>query len=252
MKTKLLTDVELRAHWLKTGGGPCSVPAGTMLTPAARDFLREHCIELCFESAPAAMPMAPIPTENGKPQYVEKATGRTLSQKPEELTHLYGNVLVPKTDPRIELRGRLDSLSAAILEAQAEAAEAGDGELLKDLLELQSAVLTLLSCEVLEKPAEDTPLLGLDSDGIRRCSHRVGESFGIVHTMPDYRMGKLALRLNSLRCQTRETELSAARAYFENGTCTRPDVVERLNRLSSCFYILYCRKLSENEGRRAR
>ena len=55
MKTKLLTDVELRAHWLKTGGGPCSVPAGTMLTPAARDFLREHCIELCFESAPAAM-----------------------------------------------------------------------------------------------------------------------------------------------------------------------------------------------------
>ena len=42
MKRKILTDVELRAHWSQTRCASCRVAPGTILTPAARDFLREQ------------------------------------------------------------------------------------------------------------------------------------------------------------------------------------------------------------------
>ncbi len=250
MKTKLLTDQELRSVWSRERGGSYTVEPGTMLTPAARDFLHEHAIELRFESAAPwkPMPRAEVPRQDGKPVFTEAATGRTLTEKPEELTHLHGNVLVPKTHPRIALRGRLDSLSAEFLETEALADERGEGRLAEQLEELRSAVLALIRCEVLDEPVRQTPLLGLSSGEIRRRSHEVKETLGIDHPMPDYHMGRLTVALNTLRTQVRETELAAAAAFEENGVCTRPDAIERLNRLSSCVYILYCRRVAGQNG----
>ena len=45
-----------------------------------------------------------------------------MEEKPEEMTHLRGNRLVPKTHPRIRFRGQLDSLMAQVLELQCRAA----------------------------------------------------------------------------------------------------------------------------------
>jgi len=246
LKTRLLTDQELRSVWSRERGGSYTVEPGTVLTPAARDFLREHRIELRFEPAASfrSMPMAEVPRQNGRPVFLEAATGRTLLEKPEELTHLHGNVLVPKTHPRIALRGKLDSLSAGFLETEVLADERGEKKLAEELEELRSAVLALIRAEVLEEPAEQTPLLGLTSAQIRQQSHDIKHTLGIDHPMPDYRMGSLPIALNTLRTLVRETELAAAAAFEENGSCTRPDMVERLNRLSSCVYILYCRKVA--------
>ena len=46
-------------------------------------------------------------------------------RKQEHTTHLLGAAVVIKTHPRIELRGRLDSLNAAIIRVQIQAREAG-------------------------------------------------------------------------------------------------------------------------------
>ena len=241
MKSKILTDVELRAGW-RAGQEEVVVAEGTIVTPAARDFLKERNIRLrTARSGGGEMTVSPI--AGGR--YVEAATGRTLGEKPEAMTHLHGNVLVPKTHPRILFRGRLDSLMAQILELQCRTAEAGREELTAGLEEVLGAVRLILAAEVKEEPLAPFTLLGLDSAGLRRVSHHVKEEIGISHPIPHWSMGPLALGLNTLRTQVRETELAAAAAFMEGESCHRQDIIEALNRLSSAVYILFCRLVAE-------
>ena len=46
MATKLLSDVELRAHFASSVGRRITIEPGTILTPAAKDFIREQGIEV--------------------------------------------------------------------------------------------------------------------------------------------------------------------------------------------------------------
>jgi propanediol utilization protein/ethanolamine utilization cobalamin adenosyltransferase len=277
---EILTDIKLRAHWFKRHEAVYYVAKGTMLTPAAKDFVKEHGIRLIYEdetdahaageaSEPVlkksviqepqaaaaharkdrqhyqAMPMAPVPAgKDGKPSYVDGATGDILDEKPENMTHLHGNVLVPKTHPRIAFRGMLDSLEAKILSVQVMAGEDGLHRLTDALDEVLVYVRHILSAEVLNTPLEEMHLLGLGSEGLRYESHHIQKIYGIPHPMPEYRMGRICVALNELRTLVREAELAAAKAFTEKDVCTRPDIIEAMNRLSSVIYILFCRQLT--------
>ena len=321
---KLLTDIELRAHWSQTRSRAYYVEEGTMLTPAAKDFIRENAITLCYvegcgqdagpcpappgpgplyagnpsvwdrakasgrpapvvspsplyrgnptvwrrdgaplptatdypgnpavwtrpapkQEAPAAMTTQPIPTAQGKARYQIAGTGQSLDHKPEEMTHLRGNLLVPKTHPRIAFRGKLDSLIARFLEVQLLAKEKGDTAVVSDLEDLLGFLQAILAAEVKEQPLGDVVLLGMPSEAVRDVSHHVQREFGIPHPIPSHKMGRLCVALNSLRAQVREGELAAAQAFSQEGTFTRPDLIEGLNRLSSAVYIIFCRQLS--------
>lgn len=248
MKSRLLTDTELRARWSPCRGSTYDVEEGTILTPAARDFLREQNIQLRFvapEEGPKTMPMTPIPVRQGKAVFVNAATGEALDCKPEEMTHLRGNLLVSKTHPRIVFRGKLDSLTALLIEVQLVASETGDEHVAEELEELLGYVRCILASEVKDTPLPDILLLGLDADGLRYASHQVKETLGIDHPVPCYRQGRLCAALNRLRTQVREAELAAAQAFTDDtGICRRVDIVQALNRLSSCVYIMFCRKLA--------
>ena len=240
----ILTDVELRAHWYRTRKTSYTVAPGTHITPAAQDFIREHQIQLHFAapvSSGGTMTVTPIPTQGGQAKYVDYATGNALDHKPENMTHLRGNLLVSKLHPRIALRGRLDSLMAEIISVQLTASEAGREKLAEDLEELLAYLRALLAAEVKEEPLKPIRLLGMDSAEIRSCSHHVKQHFGIDHPIPSYRMGKLCVALNALRTQVRETELCAVNAFAQEAPDARLDLIEALNRLSSCVYILFCR-----------
>lgn len=220
-----------------------------MLTPAARDFLRERRITLKYISQNQPVPSdkvmsrTPIPVRDGKVYYVNTEDGSELSRKPEELTHLRGNLLVSKIHPRIEFRGRIDSLIAYFMEVELIAEELGEAEILKDLETLLEYVKKILGAEVKDEPLEDIRLLGMDSKDIRYNSHNVKKTIGIDHPIPHYTMGRMCVALNRLRAEIREVELSAAHAFYdEEVICTRKDIIEGLNRLSSCVYILFCRK----------
>ncbi len=245
-RNKVLSDAVLRAHW-RAGETEYRVEPGTVVTPAARDFLREHGMTLREQAEPyARMTVTPIPDHGGKVYFRDARTGAELAVKGEAMTHLRGNLLVPKTDPRIAFRGKLDSLTARFLSMQLTASEARRDRLCADVGELLAYVRTILGCEVKDEPLPEPRLLGLDSAGIRRASHHVKETLGIDHPIPDYRMGRVCLALNELRTDVREAELAAARAFTDaDGACTRTDIVEGLNRLSSCVYILFCREVAE-------
>ncbi|MDO4492433.1 MAG: hypothetical protein Q4C53_00950 [Clostridia bacterium] len=244
MAPKVLTDIELRARGNGLKDEPLVLEPGTILTPAAKDYIKEHGIRVTEQPAAVhapfrEMPRTAVPTENGKPVYRVAATGETRNEKGEFLTQLNGNTLVPKTDPRIAFRGKLDTLMAEFLLLQLTATERALPGLANDLGELLDFTRAMLAAEVNEQPLPPVRLLGMDSEGIRAASHKPERYFGIPHPVPDVSMGSVALRLNLLRTMVRETELVCAGAYP-----ARTDLIEGLNRLSSCVYILFLKLLS--------
>ena len=84
----------------------------------------------------------------------------------------------------------------------------------------------------------------MDSKQIREVSHNVNKHFAIDHPIPDCSMGKVCAMLNRLRTKVREVELSAIHAFDLDSSNPRLDIIEALNRLSSCVYILFCKTVS--------
>ena len=158
-------------------------------------------------------------------------------EKQEHTTSLSGGAFVEKADPRIELRGQLDSLDALIvfIETTAEGERAED--FVGKLEEARAKVHDILSCEVTGRVCEDVSLWGLSADSLRARSHNPEKFLGLGHIMTDRSMGQAAASLNLLRAKIREAELSACRA-FENSGQERPDIIKALNRLSSAIYVL--------------
>ena len=172
-------------------------------------------------------------------RYVDALTGEEMNEKPEHMTQLYGNRLISKAHPRIEFRGRMDSLIAKALEVQLTAREQGESGAAADLQEVVGRLWQIMAAEVREDPLPDQSLLGMDTEILRQTSQNVWDTFGMEHPTPDVSMGRLCVALNSLRAQVRETEIAAVRALPE-----RQDLLRAMNRLSSAVYVIFCRKLS--------
>jgi ethanolamine utilization cobalamin adenosyltransferase len=159
-------------------------------------------------------------------------------EKQEHMTSLSGSIVVKKSNPRIEFRGRLDSLDASVVAVQILAEREGLPALVGRLEEVRQTIRGILSCEVTDKPCRDISLWGLGPDEIRERSHHPDRYFGIGHILPHHTMGIAAAALNGLRTQAREAELSACRAVDGEAFPERPDIVKALNRLSGALYIL--------------
>lgn len=190
--------------------------AGDTLTSAARDFLKEQRIPI-------------LPAGAAKITRYETPDGSFFEEKPEHMTQLTGNLLVPKTHPRIVLRGKLDALEAELLLTIAE-----EPKLTQPLSEILDCVRRLLRCEVLEEPFSPEKLCGLTEEEQRRRSQFPQDFYGCPHFMPQPSDGLTILRLNRLRTVIRETEIAAAAAFGSR----RTDLLRALNRLSSLAYIL--------------
>lgn len=249
---KVITELDLRSD-LKNLGDITTyrVPPGTILTPAAKSFLNENKIELVFsdektplreESKDPGKIAADPETPPKKPRYILLGTDIGTDKKPEAYTHLRGNYLVPKTHPRIKLRGKIDSLQAHILLAQVRAKQLRMENIVKDLDEILNFVRKLLRAEVLSEPVEDFGFFGLSHQEIREISHNPKKALGVPHILPNYEMGEMMAYLNLVRTQVRETELAAVEAFLDpTEGPQREDILTALNRLSSAVYVMMCR-----------
>lgn len=194
---------------------------GDQLTASARDFLTRERIEI-------------RPGETAKIEVYKLLGGGTVTEKPEHMTHLYGDVLVSKTHPRILFRGAVDTLEAELLLA-AQAAPRWK----KELKEILEQVRKLIRYDVLEQPVEETTLCGLTEGEIRKRSHFPQDYYGQPHFMPEVTDGPALLQINRARCAARAAELYAVAAFSDReGVPTRPDILKALNRLSSMLYLL--------------
>ncbi|MDR1472765.1 MAG: cobalamin adenosyltransferase [Synergistaceae bacterium] len=241
----ILNESMLRASLLDEDARRFCVERGTFVTPLAREYLRDRGIELVFGGAGEGMPYTPIEYK-GERTFVDARSGAGFEEKPERMTHLFGNQLVPKTHPRIALRGKLDTLQSEIILTQAEAIESGMPQLVRDLDDLLALAREIMGAEVAGRDLRPRSLFGYDLDELRHMSHHVKEHFGFPHPVPNYAMGRTAARLNLLRAESREVELAAEHAF---GDGERADILTALNRLSSAIYVLLCRLLDGGYGR---
>ena len=197
---------------------------GDRLTSGARDLLQRERIEI-------------RPAEEAKISVYKLLDGSALTEKPEHMTHLHGDVLVPKTHPRIAFRGAVDTLEAELLLCQLHCER-----FRKELEQLLALARLLIRCDVLNEPVPQERLCGLTEKEQREHSHRPQDFYGQPHFMPAYTDGETLLLINRARCAARHTELTAAHAFADrDGIPTRPDILLALNRMSSMLYILMIR-----------
>ena len=194
---------------------------GDTLTPGARDWLRREKIEI-------------LSPEDARPQRFRLLSGGYSEEKPEHMTHLNREILVPKTQPRIAFRGAMDTLEAELILAQLAAPKSAG-----KLEEILSMARKIIRCDVLEESLEVTVLCGLTEQEMRHRSHFPQEYYGIAHFMPASSDGAAIARLNRARCAAREAELKACDAFADReGRIIRPDILRAMNRMSSMLYLL--------------
>ena len=129
---------------------------GDSLTSEARDYLNRERIEI-------------LPADRAKPERYRLISGGFLTEKPEHMTHLRDDVLIPKDHPRILFRGKLDSLESELLLCQLEAPEFRE-----PLGEILAMVQKILACEVLGEALPEGKILGLTEEiGRASCRERV-------------------------------------------------------------------------------
>ena len=197
---------------------------GDTLTPGARDYLSRQRIPI-------------LPGEAAKIETYKLLCGGTISQKPEHMTHLHGDVLAPKTHPRIAFRGAIDSLEAELMLCQLNCRE-----FCRELAEILTLARQLIACDVLNEPVPEGKLCGLTEAEIRSHSHFPQEHYAQPHFMPEYTDGAAVLWLNRARCAARAAELAAVRAFVDRSEKPlREDILRAMNRMSSMLYILMIR-----------
>ena len=198
------------------------------LTPGARDWLSRERIEI-LDAAEARV------------EEYALSGGGVIREKPEHMTHLNAQTLVPKTHPRIRFRGAMDTLEAELILCQLAAPK-----MKKELDEILTAARRLIRCDVLEEPVPDERLCGLTEQELRSHSHRPQDYYGQPHFMAEAADGEAIARINRARCAAREAELHGVEAFTDReGRPTREDILRSLNRLSSMLYILMIRLKKE-------
>ena len=198
---------------------------GDQLTSSARDFLSRERIEI-------------LPAEQARPQRYRLLNGGYVEEKPEHMTHLHGDVLVPKNHPRIVFRGKMDTLEAELILCQL-----ADKSMEGPVGEILGLARQIIRCEVLEEPLKWDTLCGLTESEQRKRSHFPQEYYGQPHFMPSFTDGLTIARLNRARCAAREAELASVDAFSgREGNLTRQDIPKALNRISSMLYLLMIQK----------
>ena len=198
---------------------------GDQLTAGARDFLTRERIEI-------------LSAEQARPAQYRLLGGGFVTEKPEHMTHLNGDVLVHKTHPRIAFRGAMDTLETELMLCQLVV----EPEIRKDLGEILTLARRLIRCDVMDEPVRSEKLCGLTEDEQRSRSHRPQDYYGQPHFMPEYADGAAMLQLSRARCAARDAELKAVAAFSDReGNPTRVDILRAMNRMSSMLYILMIR-----------
>lgn len=201
---------------------------GDCLTPGARDFLQRERIPI-------------LSGEEAKIETYRLENGGFIREKPEHMTHLHGDVLVPKTHPRIVFRGAIDTLEAELVLCQLEIPR-----LRKELEEILDLARKIIRCDVLEEKLETETLCGLTQEELRKHSHFPQQYYDQPHFMPAYTDGKEILLLNRCRCAARHAELRAVAAFCDGAKPVREDILRAMNRMSSMLYILMIRLKKES------
>jgi ethanolamine utilization cobalamin adenosyltransferase len=264
----IVTESALREQLRQPrAGARVSVPPGSSLSPAARDFVAQWQLEVVRDggvssadtgsgsrgrrSARTGAPdwerpsTFPVVHEGAPPRCV--CCGGGVTGKPDGLTQLNDCHFAPKTHARIRLRGRVDGLQALAMLAVARAGAAGVPALQADLGTVAAYCRELMSAEYNERPAAPPAIGEVDEEAIHRATHDPTGTLGVGHVLPRETDPEVLHWLNLLRTQVREAELVALDAFGSPHHGYGASIVHGLNRLSSLVYYLELRLVAGRE-----
>tara|TARA_R110002096_G_scaffold77358_5_gene182262 strand:+ start:1820 stop:2644 length:825 start_codon:yes stop_codon:yes gene_type:complete len=250
-----ITETSLRAEHGLAHGSEVHLPEGARLTPSASQLLAERKIRIKYigddgrvflpdEADAGASQKAsvhPLTSANARPGNRCAVCHSQVEKKTELLTLLDSEQLVPKTHPRIALRGKLDTLISQTVWVQTQFAVSFEKYplLRHSLADLRSFMGNLLRSEVTGEVQAEISMGDLNDETIHRISHHPLKYLGHDHIVPELSHGPNISLLNVLRAMVREAEVEACKAFqTDSFNLTRPDIVQGLNRLSSALYVL--------------
>lgn len=261
-----ITETWLRETFRLEYGSTIAVPEDARLTPAARGLLDDRKIVVRFGDI---VPQEKVeeaqkaPSAGSDEKRVNPLTGRsdwdepccqmcqqTVHKKPDTLTHLDGKHLVSKNDPRLRLRGKLDTAIAHAVLVQAEFDPEKKYPVLASwVADIRSLLGYVLRAEATGETLWPISIGGLDEEAIHKISHNPLKHLGHDHIIPAADQGIQVARLNLLRAQIREAEMTAAEVFIvRDFHVERPDIMAALNRLSSAVYIVMLLVLLAERG----
>lgn len=263
-----ITETWLRQEFGLAHGSEIHLPAHSRLTPSAAQLLAERKIRTRYTDEEGRVYLAedpkgeqaqtqknttrvhPLTSANTRPESNCAVCSSHVDEKTELLTLLDDKVLVPKTHPRIRLRGKLDTLIAQTVVVQTQFDMVKKYPLLHKLLaDLRSYIGNVLRCEVTGEPLLPLSMGELDDKAIHSISHQPLKYLGHDHVLPEQGHGANVALLNLLRALAREVELEACNAFVtDTFELAREDIVQGLNRLSSAFYVLMLITLVSESG----
>ena len=155
-------------------------------------------------------------------------------------TSFKGTERYRKDDPRICLRGMLDSLCAEIVLCGAVLKRENILWPISELERLLQAVRSLQLAEAQDCDADALPYTEEELEQFHAKSHRPPSG----HVFCTIEMGEPMAMLNILRTRARDCERAAVVALGE----PRPKFINCLNRLSSIVYCLMCDLYEKQQG----
>ena len=224
---EILTESDLRIGYFVRGEREFMIDPDTVITEESRIFADRHGIQITRGK-----------TGDGAGRPETAGAGRA---KPEHMTNLNASELVPKNDPRITFRGKLDTFQAQLLRVIAKCYKYNSPKLAEYLCEAVGLLRKVMAADVKNEPLPEWTFLGLSPDELREHSHHPEKYYNRKHQPPEADLCYAALELNLLRAQSREVEMAFSQAFIEGTNVKRGDIAMLLNRLSSGLYILYCR-----------
>ncbi|MBO1265170.1 hypothetical protein J3A84_09040 [Proteiniclasticum sp. SCR006] len=249
----VLTESLLRSKWKNEKFTEYVARKNEVITPSAREFLKEKGVELKFGEAASSdedrkhVHRVPHPVREREAtsnvsddpkRYKNYYTDEYYSKKPEFMTQIRADLLVFKDDPRIIFRGRIDSLEAEMLRGMLLMRHEKNADLFKGLKDIYLHLRKIMRAEVLGEPIKSFSVLGKDYEEIRKITHSPSDHFPGGHLVMTGEEKPAVIHLNVLRAAVREVEIVGVTA-FKNGTeVERNDIIESLNRLSSALYYL--------------
>jgi len=247
---KFLTEEDVRKR-TENSERKLHLDKGERLTPSALEFARTKGLAivegaqrpLVFEHASSIpIPDAPMPEEKAAEEVVACAC-----QCPSEpgRTYLDADTKVFKSHPRIELRGRLDTMIAEIVLVQTHfAPKHKQADMLKNgLSDIKNWLWRLLAAEISGETLQPLSVCGISAETAHRIAHDPRKYLGIDPVIPDASYGPDAAFLNWIRARVREVEVLLAKIG------ARADLMDSCNSLSSAVYVVMMLTIMAQQGK---
>lgn len=248
----VITEFSIKTYLKSNDSGIFILKKDMILTPSARQFLSEKGIEIIKEGDEVKTQEKIIEKAVEIKEILPKfkgINGEFYIEKGEYMTHLWKDILVPKNNTRIILRGKIDNLLAEWLMVHKRLNERKNQKLTEDLNEIFDYIKKIMNAEILDNTLNIEGCFKYSLDKIKEISHNPKKYFDTEHLFAiDATYDEIVLEMNRIRTIVRQLELSAVDAYYSQEGLKKAEIILALNRLSSAIYIIMLKGKSGKYG----